>query len=168
MMLFFKGITRELHGYPTLRSTELAAGKRQQLLLQCCISPGTDEQEHCIRFAMLFFLCWQHHNCVPGSPKGLLGAASAAQKNNIKVTFFFFLPFLFIEKQFICVKRARREGTRTHCQPLFTPTYLPSFRVYSLKNRHKNNLRSGKDEIRHHDARKDLPTQAQIDAKDSW
>lgn len=142
-MLFFKGITREFHGCPTRRSTDLPAGKRQQLLLQCCISPGTDEQEHCVRFAVLFFLCWQHHNCVPGRPKGLLGAASAAQKNNIKATFFSF--FLFIESQFICVKRARRRGTRMHYQSLFTPTYLPSFSVYGLKNRHKNNLRSGKE-----------------------
>lgn len=55
-----------------------------------------------------------------------------------------------------------------HYQSLFTPTYLPSFSVYGLKNRHKNNLRSGKEEIRHPDTRKDLPTQTEIDAKDSW
>jgi len=69
MMLLFKGITRAFHSYSTLRSTELTAGNRQQLLLQWCIGPGTDEKEHCISFPTLFFLCWQHHNCVPGSPK---------------------------------------------------------------------------------------------------
>jgi len=52
-----------------------------------------------------------------------------------------------------------------HCQMLFTPTYLLSFRVYTLKNTYKHCLRSGKDEIRHHDTRKDLPMQAEIDAK---
>lgn len=123
MMLFFKGITRELHGYPTLRSTELTAGKRQQLLLQCCISPGTDEQEHCIRFAMLFFLCWQHHNCVPGSPQGLLGAASAAQKNNIKVTFFFFCLFYLLKNSLFVLKELGAKGPgRIANRSLLPPT----------------------------------------------
>lgn len=86
-MLFLKWMTRDFHGYPTLRHIEVIAEKRQQLLLQCCISPHTDEQQQCIHFAMLFFLCWQHHNCAPESPKGILGAASAALKNNKRITF---------------------------------------------------------------------------------
>lgn len=39
--------------------------------------------------------------------------------------------FLFIERQFIRAKAARRKGTRMHCQPFLTPTYLPPFSVYS-------------------------------------
>lgn len=42
-----------------------------------------------------------------------------------------------------------------YCHLLFTPTYLPSFSVCAL-NRHKNNLRSGNDEIRRCDARKKI------------
>lgn len=153
-LLFLKGMIWDCHGYPALRHIELVAVKRQQLPPQSCTSLHTDEQQQSIHFAMLFFLCWQHHNCVSETPNGILGAASAAEKNNIS----HFPSFsLFIERQFTCVKRARRKGTRMYCHLLFTPTYLPSFSVYSLKkNRHKNNLRRGKDEIRHRDARKEI------------
>lgn len=138
----------------TLHSdTELIAEKRQQLPLQCCISPHTDEQEQCIHFAMLSFLCWQHHNCVSESPKGILRAASAAEKNNIS----HFPPFLYLLKDSSLVLKepgAKGPGCIATC------SLLPPISHHSVwtdwENQHKNNLRRGKDEIRHHDARKEI------------
>lgn len=102
-MLFFKMDDN----HPTLRHIDLIAEKRQQLPLQCCISPHTDEQQQRIHSAMLFFLCWQHHNFAPKSPKGILGAASAAEKNNKRVTF---PPFLYLLKASLLV--LKEPGTK--------------------------------------------------------
>jgi len=80
----------------------ITAGKSQQLLFQCS-NPGTAMQEECIHLAMPFFLCWQHHNCVSRSPKGLWGAASAAQRKNTEVSNSF-LSFFF---KYILLKTVR-------------------------------------------------------------
>lgn len=146
IMLFLKGMKRDFHGYPTLRHIELIAEKRQQLPPQCCISPHTDEQQ-CIHFALLFFLCWRHHNSGPESPKGILELLQLLKR----------IVFLYLLKDSLLVLKepgAKGPGCIATC------SLLPPISHHSVctvwKNRHKNNLRSGKDEIRHRDARKEI------------